>query len=192
MSAIDSCGRMPRALAACLGLVLAAGVHAQEVIVPAQPQPQAQQVTPPKPEPAAPQQDAAPQDPPTETTVPPQDTPPQTPQAPPPDPAETALWRMDRDGDGRVSPVEHASDASAQFDDMDADNNYHVSAEEMEGGSGASTASNANGAMGAAPDPNNNGEISKSEAEANAERDFQARDANRDGTLDVEELKSKN
>lgn len=95
---------------------------------------------------------------------------------------------MDRDDSGQVSREEHAADAKARFDAMDADRNYHVSAKESADAQRSAAA--ANGAMGAAPDPNNNGELSASEAEANAEREFQALDANRDGTLDAAELKA--
>jgi len=140
--------------------------------------------------PATPPEPAAMQTPAPSTDPAAQSTPPAA-QAPAPaqDPADAVLRRMDRDGNGQVSADEHAADAKARFDAMDADRNYNVSAEEAADAKEGDAASADNGAMGAAPDPNNNGELSRSEADANAERDFRALDANRDGTLDVEELK---
>ena len=45
-----------------------------------------------------------------------------------PSPAEAAFAAMDGNGDGQISPDEHASAAEAAFDAMDADHNYSVTA----------------------------------------------------------------
>ena len=119
---------------------------------------------------------------------------PVTPVAPP-DPVSEAFAALDRDGDGKVSAAEHAEGAKARFDAMDADNNYHLSAAELEAATApgaaavgqlaagtASTAVNAN-------DDNDNGEISPEESRAQAEAEFVARDADRDGNLSLEEMR---
>lgn len=170
-------GRRTFASSLMICTTLFAAAQAQNASAPptSAPQPAAMQ-TPAMPAPQA--------DPAAQAMPPPVQAP-----APAPDPADVALRRMDRDGNGQVSADEHATDAQARFEAMDADRNYNVSAEEAAESKQGEAAPADNGAMGAAPDPNNNGELSRSEADANAERDFRMLDVNRDGTLDVEELK---
>lgn len=120
---------------------------------------------------------------------------PATPPAPLADPVAEAFAALDRDGDGKVSAVEHAEGAKARFDALDADHNYHLSAAEMERATGtdatmvdqlaagmAATTANAS-------DDNDNGEISPEESRAQAEAEFLARDADRDGGLSLEEMR---
>jgi hypothetical protein len=172
---------MPHTHTRTLAMTLATGLaalfagnegHAQEAVSPpAAAAAQAQMPPAPAQAPAQPSAPAAP--------------------APAPDPADAALRRLDRDGNGTVSAQEHAADAKARFDAVDADNNYHVSAQEMEDARARAAGSADTGTMGAAlpaADPNDNGELSTSEADANAQREFRALDANGDGTLERSEL----
>ena len=119
---------------------------------------------------------------------------PVAPAAPLPDPVAEAFAALDRDGDGKVSAVEHAEGAKARFDALDADHNYHLSTAEMEqatigapvtGQLAAGTVSTAADAN----DDNDNGEISPEENRAQAEAEFLARDADRDGSLSMEEMR---
>jgi Ca2+-binding EF-hand superfamily protein len=111
-----------------------------------------------------------------------------------PDPVAEAFAALDRDGDGKVSAVEHAEGAKARFDALDADHNYHLSAAEMEQ---ATTGATATGQLAAgtvstaadASDDNDNGEISPEESRAQAEAEFLARDVDRDGSLRLEEMR---
>jgi Ca2+-binding EF-hand superfamily protein len=120
---------------------------------------------------------------------------PAAPAAPLTDPVAEAFAALDRDGDGKVSAVEHAEGAKARFDALDADHSYHLSTAEMEQATATdaavagqlaagtvSTAANAN-------DDNDNGEISPEESRTQAEAEFLARDADRDGSLSLEEMR---
>jgi len=115
--------------------------------------------------------------------------------APEPDPVAEEFGALDRDGDGKVSAVEHAEGAKARFDAMDADHNYHLSAAEMERATSAGDAEAGQLAAGTAAtavsanDDNDNGEISPEESRAQAEAEFLARDANRDGSLSLDEMR---
>lgn len=113
----------------------------------------------------------------------------------PADPVAEAFAALDRDGDGKVSAVEHAEGAKARFDAMDADRNYHLSAAELETATAAGAAAVGQLAAGTvstttdANDDNDNGEISPEESRAQAEAQFLARDADRDGSLSLEEMR---
>ena len=119
---------------------------------------------------------------------------PVTPVAPA-DPVAEAFAALDRDGDGKVSAVEHAEGAKARFDAVDADRNYHLSAAELERATAPGAAAVGELAAGTAPtaadanDDNDNGEISPEESRAQAEAEFLARDADRDGSLSLEEMR---
>lgn len=113
----------------------------------------------------------------------------------PADPVAEAFAALDRDGDGKVSAVEHAEGAKARFDAMDADNNYYLSAAELEAATAPGAAAVGQLAAGTvsttvnANDDNDNGEISPEESRAQAEAEFLARDADRDGSLSLEEMR---
>jgi len=119
---------------------------------------------------------------------------PAVPEAPLADPVAEAFTALDRDGDGKVSAVEHAEGAKARFDALDADHNYHLSTAEMEQATTGATAAGQLAAgtvstAAAANDDNDNGEISPEESRAQAEAEFLARDADRDGSLSLEEMR---
>lgn len=112
-----------------------------------------------------------------------------------PEPVAEAFAALDRDGDGKVSAVEHAEGAKARFDALDADHNYHLSAAELEQATAPGAAAVGQLAAGTvstavnANDDNDNGEISPEESRAQAEAEFLARDADRDGSLSLEEMR---
>ena len=118
---------------------------------------------------------------------------PAAPAAPLPDPVTETFAALDRDGDGKVSAVEHAEGAKAQFDALDADHNYHLSAAEVErataGAEAGQLAAGTAATAVSANDDNDNGEISPEESRAQAEAEFLARDADRDGSLSLEEMR---
>ena len=120
---------------------------------------------------------------------------PAAPEAPLPDPVAEAFAALDRDGDGKVSAVEHAEGAKARFDALDADRNYHLSAAELEQATATGAAVTGQLAAGTvsiasnANDDNDNGEISPEESRAQAEAEFLGRDADRDGSLSLEEMR---
>lgn len=117
-------------------------------------------------------------------------TPPQ--QSPAADPVDAEFSRLDRDGDGRVTAAEHAADAKARFDAMDADHNYHLSAAELhaavrDGDTSVAAQIADDGTIGSM-DANANGEVSVDEQANAAESDFRAMDANGDGAVDRDEM----
>lgn len=119
------------------------------------------------------------------------------PAAPAPQTADQRVQKefeaLDRDGDGSVSPDEHAAAAKARFDARDTDRNYEVSASERnaEPASDSTAARIAGTQSGAKPmDANNNGAQSPEESRLEAEAGFRARDTNGDGSLSPEEMKA--
>lgn len=155
------------------------------------PQPQSAAPVSPAPSPAPEPTATAYADPATGEPAPAPEARPAAEPAPQPDPVESELDELDEDGDGKVSASEHAEGAKAKFDAMDADHNYHLSAQEAtRDGGNASIAQPRTVADPVAPaDNNNNGEISNEENRVDAEKAFLARDANRDGSLSPEEIR---
>ena len=82
--------------------------------------------------------------------------------------SRTYLARMDRDGDGRVSPDEYQDWLSYAFDAMDRDGDGVLSPAEQPGGRGAP--------------------LTRAEHRARLARTFARQDRNRDGYLDAREL----
>ena len=99
---------------------------------------------------------------------------------------------MDKDGDDRVTPEEHAAGASVMFTTMDADDDGSVTAAEMDA---SETALGANKRMASADkikvvDSNGDGMISTDE-HADASRSmFEMMDSDRDGDMSAAELKA--
>lgn len=109
-----------------------------------------------------------------------------------PDPVGAEFSRLDRDGDGRITTAEHAADAKAQFDAMDADHNYHLSAGELQqaqrDGDRSIAAQIADDGEIGPMDANANGEVSVGENQNAADADFRTLDANGDGAVERAEM----
>ncbi|MEN5040392.1 hypothetical protein ABE424_09405 [Stenotrophomonas sp. TWI1149] len=95
---------------------------------------------------------------------------------------------LDRNGDGKVSRDEYDGDAFFRL--VDADHNYRVSVEEVQAVLGPQR----DGELPAAEllriaDQNGDGELSAEEMRRSSEMRFQRLDANRDGNLELSELR---
>lgn len=101
---------------------------------------------------------------------------------------------MDTNGDGKISPDEHAAGAKKMFETMDANKDGKVTAEEMTAAHEAVTGQKAEkGEMSAAEkikmfDTNNDGALSADEYNAGAKKMFEQLDTNHDGFLSKDEL----
>ncbi|MBC7990752.1 MAG: hypothetical protein H7Y19_14380 [Luteimonas sp.] len=99
---------------------------------------------------------------------------------------------MDANGDGKVSPEEHAAGAKLMFDKIDADHDGEVTAAEMDAAHKA--AGSDGGGMSSADkiktiDSNGDGKLSAAEHEAGSQSMFTKTDANQDGSIDAAEVK---
>ena len=100
---------------------------------------------------------------------------------------------MDANGDGKVSPQEHAAGAKLMFDKIDADHDGEVTAAEMDAAHKA--AGSDGGGMSSADkiktiDSNGDGKLSAAEHAAGSESMFTKTDANHDGSIDAAEVKA--
>ena len=100
---------------------------------------------------------------------------------------------MDGNGDGKVSPAEHAAGAKLMFEKLDADHDGDVTAAEMDAAHAA--AGSDGGAMSSADkiqaiDTDRNGKLSAAEHEAGSQSMFTKTDANQDGSVDAAEVKA--
>lgn len=101
---------------------------------------------------------------------------------------------MDTNGDGKVSPAEHAAGAKAMFDTMDGNRDGKVTATEMTAAHKAITGRDAQASdMSAADkikavDANRDGSLSPQEHAAGARTMFARMDADRDGMLSKDEM----
>jgi hypothetical protein len=106
---------------------------------------------------------------------------------------EDQVRMMDGNGDGRVSPQEHAAGAKLMFEKIDADHDGEVTATEMDAAHAA--AGSDGGGLSSADkirtiDGDGNGSLSAAEHEAGSQAMFVRTDANRDGSVDVAEMKA--
>lgn len=112
--------------------------------------------------------------------------------APAPMTIETQYAAMDRNGDGAVTPEEHATEANAMFATMDADGDRNVNAAEMEanektlGGSKRVPAADRIKPL----DSDGDGMLSLEEQAASARGMFNAMDTDGNGDLSMTEMKA--
>jgi Ca2+-binding EF-hand superfamily protein len=101
---------------------------------------------------------------------------------------------MDINGDGRISPEEHAAGAKKMFDTMDANRDGKVTAEEMDAAQEKMTGKKAaKAAMSSAEkikviDANGDGMLSADEHATGSKTMFEKMDTNKDGFVDKAEL----
>jgi len=112
--------------------------------------------------------------------------------APPAGDIEAQRALMDKDGDDRVTPEEHAAGANVMFTTMDADGDGSVTAAEMDA---SEKALGANKRMASADkikvvDGNGDGVISTDEHAAASRSMFDMMDSDRDGDMSAAELKA--
>ena len=109
-------------------------------------------------------------------------------------PPGTQFKMMDTNGDGKISPEEHAAGAKKMFDMMDADKDGKVTAEEMEAAHAKITGKERGASeMSAADkikviDTNGDGVISAEEHAAGAKKMFDLMDTDKDGFLTPAEM----
>lgn len=117
----------------------------------------------------------------------------QAPTDPLQDQARQDVQRMDRDGDGRISRGEYDDAAAAAFAAFDTDRDYRVEADELEPDADTRPLLGESAQAGTGRfrqlDRNDNDELSADEQERSIERQFEARDADDDGFLDLDELR---
>ena len=102
--------------------------------------------------------------------------------------ADAMFKSMDTDGDGRVSRVEHAANATKMFDEMDANHDDIVTAAEMTACHEKKADKPAKHAMSSADmiktmDTNGDGQLSRAEHDAGAAAMFTKMDTDNDGFL---------
>jgi Ca2+-binding EF-hand superfamily protein len=113
----------------------------------------------------------------------------------PPAHAAAAEWKaMDTDGDGKLSPEEHADAARRMFEVMDANQDGKVTAAEMDAAQKQVLGKKAKrGGMSSAEkieaiDTDGDGELTAAEHEAGARTMFEKMDADHDGFVTRDEL----
>lgn len=107
--------------------------------------------------------------------------------------AEDAFKRMDTNGDGKVTSVEHATFSETMFKQSDADHDGKVSAAEWESASAAHSKKihkEETAAFMRQVDTDGDGQISASENAAFAKSAFARADKNSDGVLNEDECEA--
>ena len=105
-------------------------------------------------------------------------------------PIEDRFASLDGDRNDAVSLDEYAAEARARFDAMDSNLNGNVTVGEMDTADPQADGELSSAQKIALSDANQDGILSVDEYQATVQEQFEAVDANGDGSLDVAELKS--